>query len=112
MEVMPLHGVSSLATRTDDNATHTCTQYAHCAGNAFPQGLYATLTLAYGSLGAIYGDVGTSPLYAFAATVPDWATSEDILGVMSLIFWTMTLIVLVKYVCIILRADDNGEGRA
>jgi KUP system potassium uptake protein len=84
--------------------------HRHCVPTGPSQGLLATLTLAYGSLGVIYGDVGTSPLYAFASTIPKWATSEDVLGVMSLIFWTMTLIILVKYVCIILRADDNGEG--
>ncbi|NDY90891.1 potassium transporter Kup [Ideonella livida] len=69
------------------------------------------LTLA--ALGVVYGDIGTSPLYALkevfhAGHVP--ATPENILGVLSLIFWTMTLIVSVKYVLLILRADNNGEG--
>ena len=71
----------------------------------------ATLTLA--ALGVVYGDIGTSPLYALkevfhAGHVP--ATADNILGVLSLIFWTMTVIVSLKYVLLILRADNNGEG--
>ncbi len=71
----------------------------------------AGLTLA--ALGVVYGDIGTSPLYALkevfhAGHVP--ATPENILGVLSLIFWTMTVIVSLKYVLLILRADNNGEG--
>jgi KUP system potassium uptake protein len=71
----------------------------------------ATLTLA--ALGVVYGDIGTSPLYALkevfhAGHVP--ASPENILGVLSLIFWTMTIIVSLKYVLLILRADNNGEG--
>jgi KUP system potassium uptake protein len=71
----------------------------------------ATLTLA--ALGVVYGDIGTSPLYAMrevfrAGHVP--ATPGNILGVLSLIFWTMTIIVSLKYVLLILRADNNGEG--
>ncbi len=71
----------------------------------------AALTL--GALGVVYGDIGTSPLYALkevfhAGHVP--ATRENILGVLSLIFWTMTTIVSLKYVLLILRADNNGEG--
>ncbi|MFM2341773.1 MAG: hypothetical protein RLZZ592_1426, partial [Pseudomonadota bacterium] len=71
----------------------------------------ALLTL--GALGVVYGDIGTSPLYALkevfhAGHVP--VTPDNILGVLSLIFWTMTVIVSLKYVLLILRADNNGEG--
>ncbi|MDZ7857462.1 potassium transporter Kup [Sphaerotilus sp.] len=71
----------------------------------------AALTL--GALGVVYGDIGTSPLYALkevfhAGHVP--ATPDNIFGVLSLIFWTMTVIVSLKYVLLILRADNNGEG--
>lgn len=71
----------------------------------------ATLTLA--ALGVVYGDIGTSPLYALkevfhAGHVP--VSPENILGVLSLIFWTLTVIVSFKYVLLILRADNNGEG--
>jgi KUP system potassium uptake protein len=71
----------------------------------------AALTL--GALGVVYGDIGTSPLYALKEVfhAGHVATSADnILGVLSLIFWTMTIIVSVKYVLLILRADNNGEG--
>ncbi|MEY2654556.1 MAG: hypothetical protein RLZZ524_1584, partial [Pseudomonadota bacterium] len=73
--------------------------------------MLAGLTL--GALGVVYGDIGTSPLYALkevfhAGHVP--ATPDNILGVLSLIFWTMTIVVSLKYVLLILRADNNGEG--
>jgi KUP system potassium uptake protein len=71
----------------------------------------AALTLS--ALGVVYGDIGTSPLYALkevfhAGHVP--VSAENILGVLSLIFWTMTTVVSLKYVLLILRADNNGEG--
>jgi KUP system potassium uptake protein len=71
----------------------------------------AAMTL--GALGVVYGDIGTSPLYALKEVfhgghVP--VTSANIIGVLSLIFWTMTIIVSLKYVLLILRADNNGEG--
>ncbi|HEY2927295.1 potassium transporter Kup [Piscinibacter sp.] len=71
----------------------------------------AVLTL--GALGVVYGDIGTSPLYAFREVfahghVP--LTPDNILGVLSLMFWTLTVVVSVKYVVLILRADNNGEG--
>ena len=71
----------------------------------------AVLTL--GALGVVYGDIGTSPLYALKEVFHGGhvaATADNILGVLSLIFWTMTIIVSVKYVVLILRADNNGEG--
>ena len=78
---------------------------------AKPRGALASLTLA--ALGVVYGDIGTSPLYALkevfrAGHVPP--TPDNVLGVLSLIFWTMTVIVSLKYVLLILRADNNGEG--
>ncbi|GJN03943.1 hypothetical protein PR202_ga21443 [Eleusine coracana subsp. coracana] len=66
--------------------------------------------LSYQSLGVVYGDIGTSPLYTFSSfTLPNPGT-EDFLGILSLILWTLTLISLVKYVLIVLDADDHGEG--
>ncbi|XP_062195178.1 potassium transporter 26-like [Phragmites australis] len=66
--------------------------------------------LSYQSLGVVYGDIGTSPLYTFSSfTLPD-PCEEDFLGILSLILWTLTLISLVKYVFIVLHADDHGEG--
>jgi KUP system potassium uptake protein len=74
-------------------------------------GELAGLTL--GALGVVYGDIGTSPLYALkevfhAGHVP--TSDANILGVLSLIFWTMTTVISLKYVLLILRADNNGEG--
>ncbi len=74
------------------------------------------LILALGSIGVVYGDIGTSPLYALreavkAALLQDGAVSElVILGVLSLIIWALFLIVTVKYVFVLLNADNNGEG--
>ena len=71
----------------------------------------AALTL--GALGVVYGDIGTSPLYTLQLIFEGahvGVTRDNILGVLSLIFWTMTVIVSVKYVLLILRADNNGEG--
>lgn len=62
----------------------------------------------------MYGDLSTSPLYvyksAFAEDIQHSDTNEEIYGVLSFVFWTLTLIPLLKYVFIVLRADDNGEG--
>ena len=71
----------------------------------------AALTL--GALGVVYGDIGTSPLYALkevfaSGHVP--ISPENIYGVLSLMFWTLTVVVSLKYVVLILRADNNGEG--
>ena len=78
-----------------------------------PKSPAALAALTLGALGVVYGDIGTSPLYALkevfhAGHVP--MSRENILGVLSLIFWTMTTIVSVKYVLLILRADNSGEG--
>lgn len=70
--------------------------------------------LAVGALGVVFGDIGTSPLYAFseifsgAHTIP--VVEARVLGALSMIFWTLTLVVSVKYVLIVMRADNQGEG--
>jgi KUP system potassium uptake protein len=66
--------------------------------------------LAYQSIGVIYGDIGTSPLYVYSSTFTADPSYDDLLGVLSLIIWTLTLMVSIKYVLIVLRADDEGEG--
>lgn len=72
----------------------------------------AVLTL--GALGVVYGDIGTSPLYAlrecFAGSHPLPPTPENVLGILSLIFWALLLIVSFKYLAIVLRATNKGEG--
>lgn len=69
--------------------------------------------LAVGALGVVFGDIGTSPLYAMSAcfTGPNiQVTPEHIFGVLSLIFWTLVLVILLKYVAVVLNADNKGEG--
>src|SRR5256714_10243800 len=70
--------------------------------------------LAVGALGVVYGDIGTSPLYAlrecFHGPHAMPITPPNILGVLSLIFWALTLIISIKYQLFILRADNRGEG--
>lgn len=70
--------------------------------------------LVLGALGVVYGDIGTSPLYAvrlcFSETYSIPPTQENILGVLSLIFWALTIIISVGYVGFIVRADNKGEG--
>ena len=74
----------------------------------------ATLKLAIGAIGIVFGDIGTSPLYAFRETFAGHHTlpldANHILGVISLMFWSMMLVVTLKYVSIIMRADNKGEG--
>ncbi|KAL8648546.1 MAG: hypothetical protein Q9210_004926 [Variospora velana] len=62
------------------------------------------------SIGVIYGDIGTSPLYVYSSTFSSSPSHDDLLGALSLIIWTVTLMVSVKYVLIVLFADDEGEG--
>ena len=72
--------------------------------------------LTLGSLGVVYGDIGTSPLYALreavvaAAGSGNGVTEQVVLGVVSLILWALLLVVTAKYVLILLRLDNNGEG--
>lgn len=68
------------------------------------------LWLSYQSIGAIYGDIGTSPLYVFSSTFQAPPSYADLIGVLSIVIWSLTLMVTVKYVLIILRADNDGEG--
>ncbi|KAL8038108.1 hypothetical protein ABFX02_11G082700 [Erythranthe guttata] len=70
-----------------------------------------TLSLAFQSIGVIYGDIGTSPLYVYASTFTDGIKhNDDILGVLSLIIYTIFLVPMVKYVFLVLLANDNGDG--
>ncbi|KAJ1283770.1 hypothetical protein BS78_03G151900 [Paspalum vaginatum] len=72
------------------------------------------LVLAYQSCGVVYGDLSTSPLYVykgtFSGSLHRFIDEETVFGVFSVVFWTLTLIPLLKYVFIVLSADDNGEG--
>ncbi|KAI0540024.1 potassium uptake protein [Xylaria digitata] len=70
----------------------------------------ALLWLAYQSVGAIYGDIGTSPLYVYSSTFTDEPSYDNLLEVLSVIIWSLTIMVTFKYVLIVLRADNQGEG--
>ena len=87
-------------------APHDVAAHGHAQGS-LPK-------LAVGAIGIVFGDIGTSPIYAFRETFsghhllrPD---QLHIYGVLSLIFWSMMIIVTLKYVTIIMRADNKGEG--
>src|SRR5712671_3952759 len=71
--------------------------------------------LTLGSVGVVFGDIGTSPLYAFREAVAGAAEGQPVtrvmvLGVLSLILWALLIVVTTKYVLLLLRADNNGEG--
>lgn len=71
----------------------------------------ASLSLSIGALGVVYGDIGTSVLYAFRECLTHGLdTPEEIIGVLSLIIWSLFMLVSVKYLAIIMRADNHGEG--
>src|SRR5215472_4962957 len=77
---------------------------------ALDLGIARTLTIA--ALGVVYGDIGTSPLYAVRQSLLQFGETNEraILGVVSLITWSLLLVVTVKYVYVIMRADNAGEG--
>ena len=81
---------------------------------AYANARQSLMTLSLGALGVVYGDIGTSPLYAlnacFFGTYPVSVNPHDVLGVLSLIFWSLIIVVSIKYVSFILRADNRGEG--
>lgn len=78
------------------------------------QSRQAMSTLTLGAIGVVFGDIGTSPLYAlkeiFDGHHPIPVTPENILGILSMVFWSIMLLVSLKYVLVIMRADNRGEG--
>ncbi|KAJ1402337.1 Potassium transporter [Sesbania bispinosa] len=104
------HGLKPSFRRNDslDMESRTFTTSAHASKGP---SMSMILHLAFQSIGIVYGDIGTSPLYVYASTFTDGIKhNDDILGVLSLILYTITLIPLVKYVLIVLQANDNGDG--
>ncbi len=83
-------------------------------GHAPEKSLSHTLALAFGALGVVYGDIGTSPLYAMKECFHGMhaidASPENVFGVLSLIFWSLTMVITIKYVIFITAADNRGEG--
>ena len=99
---------------TSDNATPAVDPPAD-AGHGHSTASFGSLIL--GCIGVVYGDIGTSPLYAFREAIiaagghkAPGVGNEAILGVLSLILWALIIVVTLKYVVILLRADNNGEG--
>ena len=84
----------------------------HCPAVTNSRAVLAALALS--ALGVVYGDIGTSPLYAlrtcFSSHVGVAPTHNNVLGLLSLIFWSLILIVSVKYLAFVMRADNRGEG--
>ena len=81
--------------------------------HAHPQGRFGTLVL--GAIGVVFGDIGTSPLYTIKeAFSPHYGLTPDmptVLGVLSLVFWSLMVVITVKYVLVIMRADNDGRRR-
>src|SRR5688572_6581848 len=76
-----------------------------------PLSATSLVALSLGALGVVYGDIGTSPLYAMReCLVHVGATHDHVLGIVSLVFWALVLTVVFKYLTFILRADNHGEG--
>ena len=93
----------------------TASAAAPSATNGVSHDKSSLWTLALGSVGVVYGDIGTSPLYAFreavvAAVESGPVTRDIVLGVLSLILWALIVVVAIKYVLLLLNADNNGEG--
>ena len=101
---------SSISTSADSSPA----EVQSLTAQEYPRAGFWGLTL--GAIGVVYGDIGTSPLYALresvlAAVGPGAPASEAVvLGILSLIIWALVLVVTLKYVVILLRADNNGEG--
>ncbi|CAN1253349.1 Potassium transporter 18 [Linum perenne] len=103
------HHLNGGNNRYDDDDSMDRESLSHGVGSK--QGWGVIVQLAFQSIGVVYGDIGTSPLYVYASTFTGGISNdEDVLGVLSLIIYTLTLIPLVKYVFIVLRANDNGDG--
>ncbi len=103
-------GAESAATETVRDTEPVAAARKHPAAHGS-----SLVGLALGALGIVFGDIGTSPLYAMQTVFSIdhhavKATTSDVYGVVSLVFWSVTLVVTIKYVTFILRADNDGEG--
>ena len=97
----PRHPVSARLRRVSDTAAG----HEHHPGRLLP--------LAFGALGIVYGDIGTSPLYAFRESFEHAeleVTVTNAYGVASVVFWALVVIIWVKYLTLVMRADNHGEG--
>ncbi|MBK8251631.1 MAG: potassium transporter Kup [Polyangiaceae bacterium] len=94
----------------------TASEESHAPKSAHGHGHGSTWALMLAALGIVYGDIGTSPLYAIKecfspeSTHRVETTPENVLGVLSLVFWSLTMVVTVKYLMFVMRADNEGQG--
>jgi KUP system potassium uptake protein len=106
--------VSAFVARDPLAAQDAPLQAPHAQGPATPPNFKRNAALTLGALGVVFGDIGTSPLYAahlsFQAMGGDLPGRFAVLGALSLIFWALIVVVTIKYVVFIMRADNNGEG--
>src|SRR5512146_612979 len=99
------------------------TEVAHTEGQPLPTDAHVRhpaphgrrlFLLSFAALGIVYGDIGTSPLYAirecFHGPHAIVSTHDNVLGVLSLIFWALVIVISLKYLVFVLRADNHGEG--
>ncbi|HUO23182.1 MAG TPA: potassium transporter Kup [Caulobacteraceae bacterium] len=99
-----------------DTATPSAVPAAdsHNSGESAPHKPAGFLAMSVGAIGVVYGDIGTSPLYAFSSAMEealkDGASRAGVLGVVSMALWALILVVTVKYVLFLMRADNRGEG--
>ena len=96
---------------SDDSLSKPTAAPASDQGHSQPQKMWK---LVLGCIGVVYGDIGTSPLYALRESLHsagwDGKGPEEVVGIVSLLLWTLVLIVTVKYVMLVMRADNRGEG--
>src|SRR6185503_10274011 len=90
-------------------------QFGELGGPILVSKRKAKLGLAFGSIGVVFGDIGTSPLYALREALAhsiqgDTIARADVLGVVSLLIWALLIVVTLKYVFLLLEADNRGEG--
>ena len=101
--------MEAASTVPPDPVEHAPTGHHHA-----PTGPGAIAVASLGALGVVYGDIGTSPLYAMKECLagPHGVVAEpnNVLGVLSLMFWALMLVVTLKYLVFVLRADNKGEG--
>ena len=94
---------STFSTRSEETKIHEHAMHAHSS--------HSVLYMALGALGVVFGDIGTSPLYTLQTILINIPPSrENIIGAISTIFWLLNLAVSLKYVTVIMRADNRGEG--
>ncbi|KAH7120482.1 potassium transporter-domain-containing protein [Dactylonectria macrodidyma] len=113
VQSIPRDNVVNRASNASLEDEEKANRIAEIDGNLKHKQNYSGLLLlwvAFQSTGIIYGDIGTSPLYVYSSTFTSQPSFDDLTGALSIIIWSLTLIVTIKYTFIVLRADDDGQG--